>query len=359
MSDSRAVIQSRLLSNVSDEYNKSEGEFMYDAEKPVAIELESVYVTLEKLPNIPFADTAEGKDLDKITNKFGVYRKITTQSSGPVKIIGTSGSIIAKGESVSSDSLSFTFTDTSTVPVNGIAYVNVKCKTYGSVGNVPAGAIKYFPKTLAGLQSVTNEQAFTNGYDEEDNDSLKNRYYAKIQNPVTSANKNQFRNWALEVNGTGDAKVIPLWDKTNGKNGAGTVKVLIINANKVGADSTLVESVQNYIDPNQNGDGSGKMPLCGAVCTVASATEKAIDISVIAQTTLDPSVAKVNIENSVKDYLQTIAFQQNYISYARVGEKILNAEGITDHSNLLLNGSAVNVTIEDNEVAVLGAVTLG
>nr|WP_275298964.1 baseplate J/gp47 family protein [Clostridium sp. YIM B02500] len=342
-----------MLSNISNEYNKSEGEIMYDAEKPVAIELENAYTIIERLPNVPFADTAEGKDLDKVVNKFGVYRKETTQSGGQVKIIGIPGSNINKGESVSSDSIPFVFTDTLTVPANGIAYVNVKCTKYGSIGNIPIGAIKYLPKTLAGLQTVTNLQAFSNGYDEEDDESLRNRYYAKIQNPVTTANANQFKNWALEVTGVGDAKVIPLW------NGAGTVKVLIINSNKTGADSTLVQSVQNHIDPNQNGDGAGTMPLSGAICTVASATEKAINISVTVQTNLDALVAKTNIENAVKEYLKEIAFQQNYVSYAFVGDKILNADGITDYSNLLLNGVAGNVAIANTEVAVLGAVTLG
>ncbi len=353
MSDSRDEIQDRLLSDIDDSYNKSQGEFMYDAEKPVSIELESAYKKIENLPNVPFADTAEGKDLDKVVNKFGVYRKETTQSNGPVIITGTPGSPITKGELVGSDALNFEFIDTTIVPTSGSIVVNVQCKTYGSIGNVPSGAIKYFPKTLSGLQKVTNSSAFTNGYDEEDNDSLRARYYAKIQNLVTSANKAQFRNWALEVTGVGDAKVIPLW------NGNGTVKVVIINSNKVGADSTLIQAVQNYIDPNKNGDGSGKMPLCGAICTVVSATETAIHISVNIQSGLDSATAKTNIENSIMEYLKTVAFQQSYVSYAFIGDRILNAEGITDYSNLLLNGAAENVTIRDEEVAVLGDVNVG
>ena len=38
--------------------------------------------------------------------------------------------------------------------------VLVECEVYGTTGNVPIGAIKYFPKTLQGLQTVTNKEAF-------------------------------------------------------------------------------------------------------------------------------------------------------------------------------------------------------
>lgn len=127
MSDSRAVIQARLLSNISDEYNKSEGEFMYDAEKPVAIELENAYTEIEGVLDKRFAETATGKDLDKVVKDIGLTRKLTTQSIGKVTITGVVGSPINKGELVASDSVSFEFTETLVVPESGIIDVSVKC----------------------------------------------------------------------------------------------------------------------------------------------------------------------------------------------------------------------------------------
>lgn len=352
MSDSRDIIQTRLLSNVSNEYNKSEGEFFYDALKPVAIELESSYTTIEGLQDKRFADTATGKNLDRIVKEKGLTRKVTTRSTGTVTITGTYGASITKGELVASDTLQFEFLDTTTVPVGGTINVTVRCKTYGTIGNVPIGAIKSFPKTLAGLTSVNNASAFTNGTDEETDDSLRERYYIKVQALETTANKAAFKSWALSVNGTGAAKVLSLW------NGAGTVKVLITNSQMKAADSTLVSSVQNYIDPGLNGDGSGVMPLCGAVCTVASATEKAINISATIQTTLDAAVAKTEIETAITDYLKSIAFEQNYVSYAVVGNRILNIDGINDYTSLTVNSGTTNVTLANAEVPVLGTVVI-
>lgn len=66
--------------------------------------------------------------------------------------------------------------------------------------------------------------------DQETDDELRARYYIKIQTPATSGNAYHYRLWSKEVSGVGDAKVYPLW------NGNGTVKVLIIDSNKTGAE---------------------------------------------------------------------------------------------------------------------------
>lgn len=354
MSDSKETVINRLLSNIDDSYDKSKGTVFYDAEMPVAIELETAYKTIEELPDQAMPDTATGKDLDRVVKPF-VTRKIAQKSSGNVTLTGIPGTNINKGDLVASDTVNFYFYENSIMPSSGTIDVKVICVSYGTVGNIIAGAIKFFPKTLKGLQTVTNKEAFTNGYDEETDDELRERYYLKVQNIVNSSNKNAYRNWALEVTGVGDSKVIPIW------NGPGTVKVIIIDSNKIGADETLVNSVQDYIDPNKNGDGSGVAPCGGGICTVVSATEKTISISLNIITALDSSVAQSNIETIIKGYLTDIAFskEQNYISYAKVGSLILSIDGINDYSNLLINSGTANISIGDEEVAVLGGVTIG
>lgn len=354
MSDSRDVIQSRLLGNIDDSYDKSEGSFFYDVEKPIAIELESAYVQIEGLPDKAMPDTATGKDLDRIVKSVGLMRKLTTKSTGKVIITGINGSKIIKGEFVASDSLKFQFLEDLKIENNSI-YVSVECEKAGTIGNIPANSIKYFPKTLAGLQTVTNTNAFINGYNAETDEDLRSRYYTKVQTIVNSSNKNAFKNWALEVTGVGGAKVIPIWM------GPGTVKVLIISSNKVGADETLINTVQNHIDPNKNGDGSGASPCGGGICTIESAIERAINVSVNITTTLDNEIAKNNIEKVIKEYLSKIAFleEQNYVSYAQIGSLILSVDGITDYSNLLVNSGTTKIDINNEEVAVLGGVIVG
>jgi len=347
MAESKEVIQTRMLSNISDEYDKTTGQFFYDVEMPVAIELESMGIKADNILNNGFADTAENIYLDKVANEQGVYRKSATKTTGIVTITGVVGALIPIGEMVASDNVNYLFTQDAAIPVGGTIDVSVECEQYGIIGNVPVGAIKYFPKTLDGLQTVTNASAFTNGYAEEADEELRGRYYIKVQTPTTSGNKYHYLNWAKEVTGVGDARVVPLW------NGNGTVKVIIINSNKRAADSTLIDLVAAYIEDNR--------PI-GATVTVISAIEKAIDIS--ATLTIDSANytlegVKTSIETNIINYLKSVAFIDTYISYAKIGNIIFDTNGVLDYSALTVNTGTANISILDTEVAVLGVVTVG
>lgn len=347
MAEDKEAIQARLLSNISNEYDKTDGSFIYDIEKPVAIELEKLSVRVDKVLNNGFADTATGTYLDKVVNEQGVYRKQATKATGIVTITGVAGAVITTGEMVASDSVNYIFTQDAIIPESKTIDINVECEVSGTIGNVPVGAVKYFPKTLEGLQTVTNKEALTNGYDTETDDALRERYYLKVRTPTTSGNKYHYLNWAKEVTGVGDAKVIPLW------NGNGTVKVIVINSNKRAADEALINSVSEYIEDNR--------PI-GATVTVISAIEKPINISVTLVIDIQNYAAeevKQTIESNLIEYFKNIAFKDTYVSYAKVGNIIIESEGVLDYSNLLLNNGTANIAIADDEVAVLGGVTIG
>lgn len=347
MSDTKEIIRERILSNINNIYDKSEGSFFYDVAASIAIELEKAYSNSDSILNKGFADTATGKNLDKIVGEVGITRKPSIKSSGKVTITGTVGTTINSGIQVASDNLTFLTTESVVIPSGGSVQVAVECTSFGSVGDVPIGAIKYFPVTISGLQTVTNESVFTNGYDEESDSELRLRYYTKVRTPATSGNVYHYLNWALSVTGVGNARILPLF------NGPGTVKVIIINSNMVGADSTLISNVAEYIEQNR--------PI-GATVTVVSATEVTINISVaLSIDTINYTQEEVltAIETNITSYIKSIAFNQSYVSYAKIGSAILDTEGVTDYSNLLINSGTSNITIANTEVAVLGGVTLG
>ncbi len=58
----------------------------------------------------------------------------------------------------------------------------VECLVKGIEGNVPKGLINVIPTTIQGIVSITNEEAFTNGYEDESKEDLLQRYYDDIQN---------------------------------------------------------------------------------------------------------------------------------------------------------------------------------
>lgn len=344
MSDNRNTILEIMLSNVDSELDKSVGSFIYDVLSPVAIELEKLLKQAEQILDKGFADTSTGKDLERIVSEVGITRKKSTKASGYVTITGINGSKILKGDMVATDSLNYLFLEDKVIE-NQTIDVLVECEIDGVEGNIPVGAIKYFPKTLQGLQTVTNKQAFENGYDTEDDESLRERYYIKVRTPASSGNIDDYKQWCLETNGTGDCRIIPLW------NGNGTVKVVVINSNKVGADEKLINSVKENIEKNR--------PI-GATVTVISAKEIPINISfnINIESNYELENIKNQIKDTIKDYLKEIAFNKEYVSIAKIGAFILDTDGVVDYTELTVNSSTDNIKIENEQVAVLGEVII-
>lgn len=346
MADGVNVIHERMLGQIDDSYDKTKGEFIFDVTMPMAIELADLTKKADAILDRGFADTAKKADLDRKCAERGIIRKQAIAATGTVTVTGTAGAAIPKGELVASDTVSFAFVSNAVLPESGTLEIAVECKTPGTAGNIPAGAVKSFPKTLEGLRTVTNAAAFANGYDEESDASLRERYYIKVRTPATSGNKWHYLGWAKEVAGVGDARIFPL------KYGAGTVGVTIINANKRGADSALIAAVAAHIEEER--------PI-GASVTVESAAEIPVSVSVhlvMDEQNYNTGLVQQNIETAVTDYLAEIAFHEDYVSYARVGGIILNCDGVLDYSDLQLNGGTSNISIPQTSVAVPGGVTI-
>lgn len=346
MAENSLTILNRILNNINDKYDVSVGSIFYDFASPVAIEEERLQGELEDIINKYFVETATGDDLTRKCAEMGVNRKEAAYASGIVIVSGTPGATIKKGELVANGLVSYEFMEDSVVPLSGKVQVMVRCTSIGSVGNVQAEKIIHFPKTLSGLNTVSNPAPFTNGYDRETDEELKKRYFLKVQCPPTSGNKYHYQLWALDVNGVGEAKVVPRW------NGNGTVKVIITSANNTGASQELIQKTFDYIEENR--------PI-GADVTVVSAVEKPINLTgtlILKNGYILNNVINF-IKTNVKEYIGANSFNSTYISLAKIGQIILDTDGVIDYQDLKLNGKAENVSIRDEEIAVLGTVDMG
>lgn len=347
-------IKQEMLERIPPEFDKSDNSFIDQALGPASIKLAEFYMELEYLAGKYSVENLYDEELERFINeRTGLVRRPATRATTSVTIQGQEGAMIQVGDIVASDTVEFTALETKEIDASGEMLVRVESSGPGSAGNVPTGAISYFPVAISGLISVTNTEPVTNGYDAESDESLLERCYQRIKTPATSGNKHHYMNWAKEVVGVGGAKVFPLWDGDN------TVKVVIIDSNKQPASSDLVQKAQEYIDPDITGTGNGQAPI-GAFCTIVSATGKPIEVSVniTRESAYTSEQVKENIEDNLYKYLQDVAFEENIVSYAIIGSTILSSEGVLDYEGLLVNGGTANIEVDEEEVAILGEVVL-
>jgi uncharacterized phage protein gp47/JayE len=114
--------------------------------------------------------------------------------------------------------------------------------------------------------------------------------------------------------------------------------------------------VQDYIDPNKNGDGSGTAPI-GAICEVYSAGIKKITIGGMVEidNTIDSDEVLVNIKSDISKYLSQINFQKTELSYAKLLNIALNSDGVSDITDFKLNNGYVNIICTETQIFSLSS----
>lgn len=346
------TIHQRMLSNAPADITTIEGDFYWSTTRPIAEELAQLtQLKLQNVIKLPFPQTSYGEYLELIGEDRGVFRKQALKSTGTIKIKGKIGTVIEKGKVASTaatdakESVEFEFIDTKTIDETGIVYVNAQCTQAGAIGNVLSGSIVLLMSPINGVESVVNDEDFTGGIDIEDDDVYRERIILKVQTPATSGNIGHYKLWATEVNGVGDAIVVPLAD------GPGTVKVIVLDSNKHTPTQEILSNVIANIEANR--------PI-GASVSVIAATEIPINVSATLQLASGATIdtVKAQIETGIKAYLDTLAFKDPLVRYTRIASVLLDVPDIIDYSNLAVNGGISNIEMLQGQVAILGSVVV-
>lgn len=335
-------IQRSLLNNIDDKYDKSNGSFVFDIINAIAKKFEEQDEQIIDVLNSLDIENLEGEELEKfVYQRAGIKRKPATKATTIVEIHGAPSAKIEKGSLVAANDIFYVVDETTTLNSEGFASVGVTCQSEGAIGNVPVGAINSFPITIEGITTVNNSSVVNNGYEKENDEDLRNRYYEKLQKPGKAGNEYHYLEWAKSVTGVGKVKVFPRHE------GPLTVKVSILTSNTEIASPELIESVSNYI--------STQKPF-GSTVTVTTGTELKINISV--SLTIEPSYSletlKPIIKETLQKYLKSLTYEASYISYAQIGKEILSVQGVQDYSGLLINGATDNILLSDEQVPVVG-----
>ncbi|MGG3839641.1 baseplate J/gp47 family protein [Paenibacillus thiaminolyticus] len=353
-------IMQRMLDRVPSDIDASEGSFIWDAQAPVAFVLSEAAVWAQQVLERGFASTTFGEYLDLRTAEHGVVRRAAVAAVGEVKFSGTAGKVIpaqtivaTPADEISGESsIEYETTAAVTLDANGEGTAPIRALVPGRNGNVPSGVIEVMSTPISGVTSVTNPKETTGGADMESDESLLERFYARVRNQGTSGNKAQYIQWAGEVPGVGGVQVHPLWT------GPGTVGVYLLDVEKRAASKEIVQAAQQYIDPTMDGQGEGMAPA-GPVVTVMAAEEVPISIRVKLSLASGASLGEVRamIENGSRQYLKQLAFVDPLVRYTRIAAVLLDIPPIIDFSELAINGlSDTNIEVGPGQVAVLGTV---
>ncbi|MEA4955757.1 MAG: baseplate J/gp47 family protein [Pseudoflavonifractor sp.] len=338
-------LRAAILANLADTWQTREGSFAANLAAPAAMELWKFYQALSGMVGMFYVDESSGGYIDLAAGTFGLTRKAGVNAAASMTFTGTAGTVIPAGTAfLTEGGVEFDLLEAVTLDAAGAGAGTARAAEAGESGNVSAGSLTRMIVTISGLNSWTNGAA-SGGVDAESDADLCRRYYNRLQTPATSGNAYHYRKWALEVSGVGDVKVFPLW------NGAGTVKVLLVGPDKAPVESGVVSAAKNNIESQR--------PI-GADVTVASA--QGVTVAVAAAVTLDGSVSAAGVQTAfaaaLEEYLKSVAFSGGAVLYNRIAFLLLSVSGVTDYTALTVNGGTANVALTDDQVPVLGAVTV-
>ncbi|MBD2846184.1 baseplate J/gp47 family protein [Paenibacillus sp. IB182496] len=345
----------RMLDRIPQDLDRREGSIIHDALAPAAAELAQLYIQLDVQRNLVFADTASGDYLSRRVAEFGVQRKAATRARWEAAMLGT-------GEVPTEVPIGSRFGS------EGLVYVaarrieagryELECETPGNAGNQPPGPL--LPLSyIEGLVTVELLELLVPGEATEDDEALRRRYYAAVNEPAYGGNVADYKQKVEAMDGVGAVKVIPVW------NGGGTVKCVLIAADWSAPSAALLDQVKQALDPEEgSGQGLGIAPI-GHQVTVEGVAAVTLDVTTTLTLGDGMTTGQVQepVEQAIGDYLLRLRESWAEASHvivriALLEAAILGVPGVIDVTGTTLGGSPDNLPLGAHEVPVLGEVSL-
>lgn len=359
--EDESVILDRMIDRINDTWRKEPGDFMYDAVATVPQEVIDLQINQDTLLQNMHAQYAEGENMDLLLGEVGLTRFPAVANKRTLNITADAGVAIDAGHKIvalvtgeDGNPIEYTVNTATTFGITTTIAIPITAVEPGIEANLVTGSDFSLVPPISGVRLIVDAGTDVQGREAESDLAAWERYDFQVKNPDTGGNKNDYKRWAAEIVGIGKAKIVPLW------NGNGTVKVILVDTEMQPISPTVLDAAQNYFDPGAQGLGEGKAPA-GAAVTVISAVDLPITISAEVTFTAgsDAVAAKTAFEQSVTDYLKTLALPDTPLPvvYNRIGAMFFSTPGISNYTNLLINGGTSDIMPGPEEVATLGVVT--
>lgn len=362
-------ILTQMLDQVPATFDKRDTSPIPTALGPAAYALEGFYISLNQVQLAAYIQTATGQALDYLAVIAGLTRY---PASAAVRL-GIFDMAVPIGSRYSTingaDSINFQATAATTGETEGDYYYQLTAETPGSIGNEYTGPI--LPITaIPGLNSAQITDILVPGDDEESDEDFRARIIEALNDRPFGGNIASYRTYIMAIDGVGAVQVYPTW------NGGGTVKCSVLGADFLPASPTLIENVQNAVDPPPNqGLGLGTAPI-GAQVTVVAPEELTVNVSATLQLASGYAIGQVQtpIQQAIENYMlsvrqewatpvntTSVEYQAN-VYVARIVAAIVSVPGVVNATNVQLNGGTADLILTETgatqQVPITGTVTL-
>lgn len=387
------AILERMLSRVSDKFDKREGSIIWDTHSPSAIEFQILYIELENILKEAYGDTASREFLVLRCKERGIVPYKSTNAILKGEFVPTNINVIGKRFNIGL--VNYIVTEKI---ADGI--YQVQCETSGITGNQYLGSMTPI-EYIEGLETAELVEILIPGEDEEDTEDLRQRYFNSFNENAFGGNIRDYLEKTNSIPGVGSTKVTRVWNADirpsdmipstevqNWYNGiigtltpdvskwltavytsanekklttGGTVLVTILNSDFDIASDTLLSKVQETLDPESNaGEGWGVAPI-GHVVSVKSANQVPIRIktSLVFETGYSWSNLQNTIDRAISDYLLELRKEwadtdHLIVRISQIETRLLAIKGIVDIDNTKINDSTDNLSLNKYEVPVFG-----
>ncbi len=338
-------ILSELQSLSASPESKVTGTFSNDLLSANAIEFAKVELELSELYQAVFPQYSWDDYLTLQAEAFGVIRRAATKAVGTLQVTGN-GSIPAGSIFSTEEGTRFISTEAAQIVETG--EVKIEAAEVGAAGNVAADTITKIPLNIAGIYSVTNAEPTIDGYDEEDDETLRWCLLQKVRQPANSGNPAQYVQETMTISGVGAA----ICQRTPG-GVPGTVKVIITDSNFEQANEELISRVKEHLNSWR------PVGILNGEIFVVSAQPVTINVAADV-TTADETQFRAGVEEYFSALIRKNFLEQGEsqrISAAKIGALILSSGGDDyDYSSLRLNGEMADILLDLDEIPKLGEV---
>lgn len=378
--ESANEIKEFLLGNIPDTWRKEPGDFTHDTILPDVAQVMQLEIMGDRILQNAFPQYCEDERIQDHMSVRGLTRIEATANKRVLSIVADPGvripkdykftSVVVDGEG---NPIEFT-ADSETIFLSEDAVdVRVTCSLSGPVGNLATGSEFILQPPIAGVTSIEDKGTIVVAAERESADEAWVRIKDKAENPDTGGNVNDYKRWVVngfyETYGVKVGKVLVdmCWDKDNGHDGRGTVRVICVGSDYEPLDEAVLADIKEYLDPKDfEGYGYGKAPG-GAVVTVITGTRYPITVTakVVYERNVDRSAVLQQFKDRLTEYIQSRVFDRDEdtkelspIAYNKIGAILGMLSGIANYSDLTVNGGTSDIRIEPFQIPELGEVTL-